>query len=532
MVLWDMDGREYNHDFREEADERHRILQGTKRKSVKLSKVETYITAFEEQGWTSRVIENGKKVFRFTDAGKQAYMLIKKVPDYLKFFPYFLTEILSRYQQWNPSRRGESYLSRGDIFPYWALFRIMRECSNYISEDEFRRFLVKIAHMKEIPDTIIKIQEYRKRLADNPSVEEIDREFGDPVSGTPARPLYFMHRAGVGFENFSQADSGIILKQGQGPLGTTIYRLNADYEAFIDYMLSKQPENLPEGINVNQWFAHYGAPVLFNISQENLLSDEDPIWKEVKENLLDQDIKRILLVGPPGTSKTWYAEKIALKIVGGDVACVEKTQFHQSYSYEDFIEGYIPNPKGSGFALKDKVFKIVCDKALLDPQRYYVLVIDEFTRGDASRIFGEILTYMEYPHKPINLLYSEDPFYVPENLIIIGTMNPFDRSISELDIMMERRFKQLKMIPSTRILEEILSLQNMAPELIKRVVEFFEGVQEIYEIGFGHAYFVNVRNEEDLRRLWKYQLRDLFKKYFQHEPDRFSEIRNLYPWSE
>lgn len=148
-VLFDMDGREYNYDFREEADRRHRILQGTKRTSQKLSKVETYVTAFEEQGWTSRVEENGRKIFRFTEAGKQAYILIQHAPDYLKFFPYFLVEIVTRYQQWNPSRMSETYLSKGDIFPYWALFKIMRECSNYVSEDEFRRFLVKQGHSRE-----------------------------------------------------------------------------------------------------------------------------------------------------------------------------------------------------------------------------------------------------------------------------------------------------------------------------------------------------------------------------------------------
>jgi len=531
-VLWDMDGREYNYDFREEADRRHRILQGTARKSPKLSKVETYITAFEEQGWTSRVVENGKKIFRFTEAGKQAYMLIKHAPDYLKFLPYFLVEIITRYQQWNPSRRGESYLSKGDIFPYWALFKIMRECSNYISEDEFRRFLVKITHMKQIPDVVTKIKKYRKKLSKKVPIKEIDREFGEPIRGTPARPLYFMHRAGVGFKNFSQNRSGIIVKEGRCPLGTPIYHLNQDYEAFIDYMLSHPPRNLPKDINVNQWFAHYGAPVMINIAPQDLLDDEDPVWKEVKENLLDQGIKRILLSGPPGTSKTWYAEKIALKIVNGDTSRVEKVQFHQSYSYEDFIEGYVPNPQGSGFILKDKIFKRICEKALLDPQRPYVLVIDEFTRGDASRIFGEILTYMEYPHKSVKLLYSEEDFYMPENLIIIGTMNPFDRSISDLDIMMERRFKRIDMVPSTRLLRKILSEQGIPSELIERVVDFFEKVQDIYEIGFGHAYFVGVKDEEDLRRLWKYQLRDLFKKYFQYEPEKFREIRRLYPWSE
>jgi len=524
-----MNGKDYDHAFREEADGRHRILQGTKRSSQKLSKVETYITAFEEQGWTSRIDEGGRKVFRFTEAGEQAYVLIKYAPDYLKFMPYFLIEIITRYQQWNPSRRGETYLDKGDIFPYWTLFKIMRDCSNYVSEDEFRRFLVKMTHMNQIPDVVTDIKSYRNRLLQHPSTSEIDKEFGRPVEGTPARPLYFMHRAGIGFENFSQTRTGILVNDGLCPLGTPIYRLNSNFEAFIDHMIKNPPANLPQTINVNQWFTHYGAPVVTVV--QDLLNDDDPIWKAFKENFLDKGKKLVLLSGPPGTSKTWYAEKIAYKIAEGESSCVEKVQFHQSYCYEDFVEGYAPSSDGSGFAVRKKVFRLMCDKALENPSKPYVLVIDEFTRGDPSRIFGEILTYMEYPGRPVKLMYSEEEFYMPTNLFIIGTMNPYDKSISDLDIMLERRFERFKMLPDSQLLQKILKEQQMSDELIQKVTEFFMKVQAIYDIGFGHAYFVGVRDEEDLKRLWKFKLHDLFERYFRYEPDKFREIKRIYLWA-
>jgi 5-methylcytosine-specific restriction protein B len=147
--------------------------------------------------------------------------------------------------------------------------------------------------------------------------------------------------------------------------------------------------------------------------------------------------KNIILQGPPGTGKTHVAKRLAYSMMEKkDNSRVKVVQFHQSYSYEDFIMGYRPNPQGDGFSLKDGVFYEFCEAAGNNYEREpYFFIIDEINRGNISKIFGEVLMLIEnnYRGEEINLAFGDGyTLSVPENLYIIGMMNTADRSLPKL----------------------------------------------------------------------------------------------------
>ena len=159
--------------------------------------------------------------------------------------------------------------------------------------------------------------------------------------------------------------------------------------------------------------------------------------------------KNVILQGAPGVGKTYAAKQLAYSMMGqADSSRVEFVQFHQNYSYEDFMLGY--RPDGSGFKLTEGVFYRFCQKASNDPDREYFFLIDEINRGNLSKIFGELMMLIESDHRgeKITLAYNGMPFYVPENLYIIGMMNTADRSLAMIDYALRRRFSFFEMEPA------------------------------------------------------------------------------------
>lgn len=159
--------------------------------------------------------------------------------------------------------------------------------------------------------------------------------------------------------------------------------------------------------------------------------------------------KNIILQGAPGVGKTFTAKRLAYAMMGEkDESRIESVQFHQNYSYEDFIMGYKPNE--DSFSLRYGIFYEFCRRAANDPSRDYFLIIDEINRGNLSKIFGEMLQLIEadYREKSIRLAYSKDElFAVPKNLYIIGMMNTADRSLAMIDYALRRRFSFFEMTP-------------------------------------------------------------------------------------
>lgn len=191
---------------------------------------------------------------------------------------------------------------------------------------------------------------------------------------------------------------------------------------------------------------------------ESLYFDRE--WLQKTLNLLERR-GQVILYGPPGTGKTFVAMKLSKHIAGDKYT--EIVQFHPSYSYEDFFQGYRPvtSPSGSlTYELKDGPLRRIVDQAVMNPEFNYVLVIDEINRGNLAKIFGELYFLLEYRDQPIKLQYSrddEDFFVLPANLFLIGTMNTSDRSIALLDAAMRRRFSFVELHPDKHPTKTVLT---------------------------------------------------------------------------
>lgn len=249
--------------------------------------------------------------------------------------------------------------------------------------------------------------------------------------------------------------------------------------------------------------------------------------------------KNIILQGAPGVGKTYAAKRLAYSMMGvKDVERVMMVQFHQSYSYEDFIMGFRPSP--TGFELKKGAFYNFCKKAEIDSDNEYFFIIDEINRGNLSKIFGELFMLIENDKRGIalQLLYSDEKFAVPKNVYIIGMMNTADRSLAMLDYALRRRFGFFDIKPgfeSTGFREYRMALDNekfnkliSCVESLNREISADESLGEGFCIG--HSYFCNLKPDA-IEDSWfygvvEYELIPLLKEYWFDEPMKVKD------WSE
>jgi MoxR-like ATPase len=258
--------------------------------------------------------------------------------------------------------------------------------------------------------------------------------------------------------------------------------------------------------------------------------EEDPEIARMRKLLAEK--KQLILYGPPGTGKTYMAMKLAKEVAEEDTISI--VQFHPSYSYEEFVVGLKPMVEEGQLSFRpvDGAFKRLCDRARENPDRPYVMVVDEINRGNIPKIFGELLLLLEYRDKEVHLPYvpSDETWGIPVNFFLIGTMNTADRSIALIDVALRRRFYFVEMTPDYELLEGWLmerSTEEMAHLVVKllqtmnaRITRLVDRHHEI-----GHTYFM--RDGMDwpkLRTVMYHEVIPLLEEYFYNEPQQLLAV--------
>ena len=294
--------------------------------------------------------------------------------------------------------------------------------------------------------------------------------------------------------------------------------------------------------------------ILDMIREENPLASEASIDSYTKSDFLDEvymtekryenlvavlrNKKNIILQGAPGVGKTFAARRLAWSMMGEkDDNRIEFVQFHQNYSYEDFMMGY--NPVEDGFELKFGVFYRFCQKAANQPDKEFFFIIDEINRGNMSKIFGELLMLIEkdYRGTKVTLAYNGLSFSVPKNLYIIGMMNTADRSLAMIDYALRRRFSFFEVEPGFDS-EGFIHYQNemnneTLNELVNKVKDLNLEISLDKSLGkgfcLGHSYFCgrDVCTEEWLHSIVDFDILPMLREYWFDDSNKYQRWENI-----
>lgn len=294
--------------------------------------------------------------------------------------------------------------------------------------------------------------------------------------------------------------------------------------------------------------------ILDMIREENPVASEASIDAYTKSDFLDEvymtekryenlvavlrNKKNIILQGAPGVGKTFAARRLAWSMMGEkDDSRIEFVQFHQNYSYEDFMMGY--KPVEDGFELKYGIFYRFCQKAANQPDKEFFFIIDEINRGNMSKIFGELLMLIEKDYRGIKatLAYNGLSFSVPKNLYIIGMMNTADRSLAMIDYALRRRFSFFEVEPGFDS-EGFIQYQNglnneTLNELVNKVKDLNREIAIDKSLGkgfcIGHSYFCgrDVCTEEWLHSIVDYDILPMLSEYWFDDANKLQRWENI-----
>ena len=356
----------------------------------------------------------------------------------------------------------------------------------------------------------------------------------------------------IGYESTPKKQVTGLLKISRIIKDKALYFIKTNNLSPIDYSVLRSEPNL-----VNMEYMKNQQGSFFKLTPEEysiimgLARGEKPMEKEKysKEEFLKQVFvspddyerleslllrkKNLILQGAPGVGKTYAAKRLAYAIMGEmNDDRVMQVQFHQNYSYEDFVMGYKPNDNG-GFDLKPGKFYKFCKDAEKDRDHKYFFIIDEINRGNLSKIFGELLMLIEsdYRDKEIELSYKDEKFSVPSNVYIIGMMNTADRSLAMIDYALRRRFSFFEMKPGFETPQFMDYIGEKKDSKLDKLVDAIIDLNKLIESddslgsGFciGHSYLCELGTNYNLESIVEYDIIPMLREYWFDNNERFNQ---------
>lgn len=314
-----------------------------------------------------------------------------------------------------------------------------------------------------------------------------------------------------------------------------------DGSKVIEYKLRDELKSALDKIDLNKDDLSTKQEIIYSsYSKQDFLNEvfmDEKMYDDLVELLTNK--KNVILQGAPGVGKTFTAKRLAASLLKEkNDNYIEFVQFHQNYSYEDFVMGY--KPIENGFELKYGIFYQFCKKAIKEPSKNFYFIIDEINRGNISKIFGELLMLIEnsYRDKPISLSYNGESFYVPNNLYIIGLMNTADRSLAMIDYALRRRFSFFEMNPafdSEGFTKYQKNIDNKKfDELILLVKKLNEEILNDKTLGkgfcIGHSYFCDLKDYSDssLSLIVRYDILPTLNEYWFDDIDKLMKWQNKF----
>jgi 5-methylcytosine-specific restriction protein B len=361
-----------------------------------------------------------------------------------------------------------------------------------------------------------------------------------------------------------QVGDVIVANRGQ----TTVMGIGVVRSGYLSPEHSENPGFEYQQVRRVDWLIQEAVDVPFNFGIPTVLPVKDTQWPQIKSAYLKQNpalapifaqlegdtpmksqsippefqaifnhTRNVIFYGPPGTGKTYQARNLARALTDSftpaqESPYVRTVTFHQSYGYEDFVEGLRPEVDAEGaisYAWHPGIFKRLCAKAAAQPEQKFVLLIDEINRGNIAKIFGELITLLEDDKRQgakhemsVTLPGSGETFSVPQNLLVIGTMNTADRSIALLDTALRRRFVFKEMPPQPELLTEVIAgveLASLLSNLNQRIERHLDRDHCV-----GHSYLMGLKTLADLEFVWYHKITPLLQEYFYNDGERLQAV--------
>lgn len=492
---------------------------------VKASRLRTWKPLFERAGLLT---VNNHGILQVSPFGRAVRDLFDDLANRIAGANDHLSQwaitVLGRYPLLNPLEGNEGgdgpYPTDSDLLPFRAIWQAARKLDDRLHWQELNRCLMLIHHQREVDGAINRIREARAAggalyfndptpwLGDTVAVFDGDQ--------TRRRVTPWLSRASFG---------GLLAEDDEE---TGLWVLRPDRITLIDDAL-RETVTIPSDARANRAdFVHW-LSVPISRKTAPLTDSEDIAFRNKVVETINKfgESKIICLSGLPGTGKSRLAKLVSEQITDGDPYRAVEIQFHESTGYEDFVEGFVPRIDGSGFKLIDKTLRMICRRAASDPQnRKYVLVIEEFTRANTHAVLGELLTYIEHRDRRFRYAISQEETSIPSNLVIIATMNPRDRSATQLDSAVRRRLHYVDIPPSHIALKSMLE-GKVSPSALASLLDWY--LRWHTKLPFGHGVFSQVTDDERVTEIWEGTCIRLLENAFGEIDEIYAEAVKEFP---